>query len=57
MFSTDNLVVYPAQGVGKIERIDQKEIGGVPCEFYIVRIRANNITPYGSRAKMPSMWA
>ena len=44
MFSTDNLVVYPAQGVGKIERIDQKEIGGVPCEFYIVRIRANNIT-------------
>lgn len=44
MFSTDNLVVYPAQGVGKIERIDHKDIGGVPCEFYIVRIRANNIT-------------
>lgn len=44
MFSTDNLVVYPAQGVGTIERIDHKDIGGVPCEFYIVRIRANNIT-------------
>lgn len=44
MFVTDNLVVYPAQGVGKIERIDHKNVGGVSCDFYIVRIRANNIT-------------
>lgn len=44
MFSVDSLVVYPAQGVGIIERIDHKEIGGSACEFYTVRIRANNIT-------------
>ncbi|MDE5878463.1 MAG: CarD family transcriptional regulator [Desulfovibrio sp.] len=44
MFAPDKLVVYPAQGVGRIERIDHKDIGGVACEFYIVRIRANNIT-------------
>ncbi len=44
MFKADNLVVYPAQGVGQIERIDQKNIGGVDCDFYIVRIRSNNIT-------------
>lgn len=44
MFSANELVVYPAQGVGKIERIDKKEIGGSHCDFYIVRIRANNIT-------------
>lgn len=44
MFDADNLVVYPAQGVGKIERIDHKNVGGVECEFYIVRIQANNIT-------------
>ena len=37
-------MVYPAQGVGKIERIDRQNIGGIACEFYIVRIRANNIT-------------
>lgn len=43
MFSVDSLVVYPAQGVGIIERIDHKEIGGSACEFYTVRIRANNI--------------
>lgn len=43
MFASDNLVVYPAQGVGRIECIDRKEIGGVACDFYIVRIRANNI--------------
>ena len=44
MFTPDDLVVYPAQGVGKIERIDRQNIGGIACEFYIVRIRANNIT-------------
>ncbi|WP_022656602.1 CarD family transcriptional regulator [uncultured Desulfovibrio sp.] len=44
MFTPDDLVVYPAQGVGKIERIDSQNIGGIACEFYIVRIRANNIT-------------
>lgn len=43
MFSIDSLVVYPAQGVGKIERIERKEIGGAICDFYTVRIRANNI--------------
>lgn len=44
MFSIQSLVVYPAQGVGIIERIDRKEIGDAACDFYIVRIRANNIT-------------
>ncbi|MBD5608453.1 MAG: CarD family transcriptional regulator [Desulfovibrio sp.] len=44
MFIEDSLVVYPTQGVGKIERVDRKDIGGVSCDFYVVRIRANNIT-------------
>lgn len=44
MFTTDDLVVYPAQGVGKIESIDKQTVGGVACEFYIVRIITNNIT-------------
>ncbi len=44
MFQTNELVVYPAQGVGKIESIDHQEIGGARCEFYIVRIISNNIT-------------
>ncbi len=44
MFQTNELVVYPAQGVGKIESIDHQEIGGALCEFYIVRIISNNIT-------------
>ena len=37
-------MAYPTQGVGKIERIEHKNIGGVPCDFYIVRVRSNNIT-------------
>lgn len=44
MFSANELVVYPAQGVGRVERIDSRDVGGASCEFYIVRIRANNIT-------------
>lgn len=44
MFAPDDLVVYPAQGLGKIERIDRQNIGGIACQFYIVRIRINNIT-------------
>ena len=44
MFSPDQLVVYPAQGVGRIERIEHRNIGGVTAEFYLVRILGNNIT-------------
>lgn len=44
MYNVDDLVVYPAQGVGKISCIDSKSIGGVACDFYIVRIQNNNIT-------------
>ena len=44
MFVQDQLVVYPAQGVGKIESLKQQEFGGVTAEFYIIRILASNIT-------------
>ncbi len=44
MFTPDDLVVYPAQGVGKIESIDSQTIGGIACDFYIVHIQANNVT-------------
>ncbi|XPV75671.1 MAG: CarD family transcriptional regulator [Desulfovibrio sp.] len=44
MFSIDELVVYPSQGVGKVERIESQEIGGATAEFYIVRVISNNVT-------------
>lgn len=44
MFSVDQLVVYPAQGVGKVERIESQEIGGAMADYFIVRILSNNIT-------------
>ena len=44
MFSIDQLVVYPAQGVGKVEKIESQEIGGTRSEFYVVRILSNNVT-------------
>jgi CarD family transcriptional regulator len=44
VFAVGDLVVYPAQGVGKIESIDQKAIGDASCAFYIVRILSNGIT-------------
>jgi len=44
VFKTNELVVYPSQGVGRVERIERQEIGGAEAEFYIVRILANNVT-------------
>jgi CarD family transcriptional regulator len=44
VFSVNELVVYPSQGVGKVERIEVQEIGGARAEFYIVRILSNNVT-------------
>jgi len=43
VFSVDELVVYPAQGVGKVESVENQEIGGVKADFYIVRILSNNV--------------
>lgn len=44
MFELNQLVVYPSQGVGKVERIETQSIGGASAEFYIVRILSNNVT-------------
>ncbi|MDR2077077.1 MAG: CarD family transcriptional regulator [Desulfovibrio sp.] len=44
MFSPEQFVVYPAQGVGRIERLEQQQIGGQTVEFYIIRIFTNNVT-------------
>lgn len=44
MFELNQLVVYPSQGVGKVERIETQSIGGSSAEFYIVRILSNNVT-------------
>lgn len=44
VFNVNELVVYPSQGVGRVERVESQEIGGVKAEFYIVRILSNNVT-------------
>lgn len=44
MFAPEQLVVYPAQGVGVIERLENQEAGGHTLEMYIIRILTNNIT-------------
>ncbi len=38
MFKLGQLAVYPAHGVGRIEAVEEKEIGGEPQQFYILRI-------------------
>lgn len=44
MFQINALVVYPAQGVGQIERIQSQVIGGMTADYYIVRILSNSVT-------------
>jgi CarD family transcriptional regulator len=44
VFSPEQLVVYPAQGVGVVESVTSQEIGGCTADFYIIRILGSNIT-------------
>ena len=43
MFKIGDLAVYPAHGVGKIESIESKSIGGKRLDFYIMRILDNDM--------------
>jgi CarD family transcriptional regulator len=43
MFKRGDLAVYPAHGVGKIESIETKSIGGKKQDFYIMRILDNDM--------------
>ena len=44
MFKKDELVVYPAQGVGRVEGVKSYEVDGTRSDFYVVRILSNNGT-------------
>ena len=43
MCKVDDLAVYPAHGVGLIERIESKEISGCRQDFYVMRILDNGM--------------
>ena len=43
MFKVGDLAVYPAHGVGLIESIEEKEIGGTTLVFYVMRILENDM--------------
>lgn len=43
MFKIGDLAVYPAHGVGIIERIENREISGCEEDFFVMRILENNM--------------
>lgn len=43
MFKIGDLAVYPAHGVGIIERIETQEISGCSQDFYVMRILENGM--------------
>jgi CarD family transcriptional regulator len=43
MFKIGDLAVYPAHGVGKIESIESKSVGGTRLDFYVMRILENDM--------------
>lgn len=43
MFKVDDLAVYPAHGVGVIEKIESQEISGCRQDFYVMRILDNDM--------------
>jgi CarD family transcriptional regulator len=48
-FKVDDRVVYPNHGIGVIEGIEQTEMGGQSCDFYCLRIIANE-----TRVRVPT---
>lgn len=44
LFSVGDKAVYPAHGVGVIERIENKEISGTIFSFYVLRILDSDMT-------------
>ena len=43
MFKVGDLAVYPAHGVGLIERVETQEISGCKQDFYVMRILDNDM--------------
>ncbi len=43
MFKVHDLAVYPAHGVGVIEKIESQEISGCTQDFYVMRILDNDM--------------
>jgi CarD family transcriptional regulator len=43
MFNIGDLAVYPAHGVGIIEKIEAREISGCRQDFYVMRILDNDM--------------
>ena len=43
-FKVGDLAVYPAHGVGKIEKVEAKELGGANEKCYVMRLLDNNLT-------------
>ncbi len=43
MFKVGDLAVYPAQGVGVIESIENREVMGSHQEFYVMKILGSNM--------------
>ena len=43
MFKIGDLAVYPAQGVGVIEAIENRDVGGSKQMFYIMKIMGNGM--------------
>jgi CarD family transcriptional regulator len=52
MFKIGDLAVYPAQGVGVIEAIENREVGGNKQLFYILKIMGN-----GMKIMIPMVYA
>lgn len=44
MFTTGDMAVYPAHGVGVIEAIKTQSIGGIDQTFYVMKILDNDMT-------------
>ena len=43
-FHTDEYIVYPAHGVGKIVSIDKHEVAGIEMEMFVISFDKDKMT-------------
>jgi CarD family transcriptional regulator, regulator of rRNA transcription len=43
MFKVGDLLVYPTQGLAEVQSIENRNINGLPAEFYVLRIVSKNL--------------
>jgi CarD family transcriptional regulator len=44
LFRSGDKVVYPGHGVATVKRVENRDVGGKPCRFYVIEVDGSSVT-------------